>query len=266
VGRSHCRALPIVGAILVLAACTFPPLRTPTPTPSPSPSATAAPTVAPTSSPTPTPQPTTAAAPTFGAGQLVATAIDGLRVRQRPALSSIVVTGLLPLGAITGVVMGPISVQGMAWYLVADADAREPQFDEGWIAAGTEADPFLVATGERNDSLPYVASFAQTGDAAYGPVSIGADAAFEIRWVAVDPERLRCDFAVLLAEGDAEPIPAIRATIGNDVVPGTLQPTSFDALGVRGEVFVTVSSDCAWTLVIQSVPDETPMPSSTSGP
>ena len=49
------------------------------------------------------------------------------------------------------------------------------------------------------------------------------------------------------------PVPAIRATIGNDLVPGTLQPGAFDALGVRGQVFVNVVSDCAWTLVIERV-------------
>ena len=81
-----------------------------------------------------------------------------------------------------------------------------------------------------------------------------------------DPEETRCDFAVQLAEGQAEPVAAIRATIGTDVVPGTLQPTSFAALGVRGEVFVTVSSDCAWTFVIERVPDATPQPSTSGAP
>ena len=56
-----------------------------------------------------------------------------------------------------------------------------------------------------------------------------------------------------LAEGGGDPVPAIRATVGNGVVPGTLQPGAFDALGVRGQVFVTVISDCAWALVIERV-------------
>ena len=253
--------LPIIGATLVLAGCVLPPLRTPTPTiqasPSPSPTLTAGP--SPTV--TPTPAPTIAAAPTFTAGDLVATAIDGLRVRQRPSLSSIVVTGLLPLGAVTEAIMGPITVGGTAWYLVADADEREPQFDEGWIAAGFEPEPFLAATGEKNPSSRFVASFAQTGNADYGPVSIADEGEYAVRWIATDPESLRCDFGIQLAKGDAAPVPAIRATIGNDVVPGTLQPTSFDALGIRGEVFVTVTSDCAWALVIERVPEATPEPS-----
>jgi len=243
-----------------MAACTFPPLRTPAPsaTPAPTPGPTATATPAPTS--TPSPEPTVAAVPSFQAGDLVATAIDGLRVRQRPGLSSLVVTGLLPLGAVLEAVMGPITVGGMAWYLVADADAREPQFEEGWIAAGALPEPFVAATGERSESTPFVASFAQTGNAEYGPVSIAADAEYTIRWVAADPSQVRCDLAVLLAAGDATPVPSIRATIGNDVVPGTLQPTSFDALGVRGEVFVTITSDCAWALVIERVLDATPVP------
>jgi hypothetical protein len=63
---------------------------------------------------------------------------------------------------------------------------------------------------------------------------------------------------VSLAKGGGEPVPAIRATIGNDLVPGTLQPGGFDALGVRGQVFVTVATDCAWTLVIELVIEPEP--------
>jgi len=76
--------------------------------------------------------------------------------------------------------------------------------------------------------------------------------------VAVDPEGTSCRFAVSLAEGSGDPVPAIRATIGNDLVPGTLQPGAFDALGVRGQAFVRVVSDCAWTLVIERVVEPEP--------
>ena len=69
---------------------------------------------------------------------------------------------------------------------------------------------------------------------------------------------MSCQFAVSLAKGRGEPVPAIRATIGDGLVPGTLQPGGFDALGVRGQVFVVVVSDCAWTLVIQRVPEPEP--------
>jgi hypothetical protein len=53
-------------------------------------------------------------------------------------------------------------------------------------------------------------------------------------------------------------VPAIRASIGNDLVPGTLQPGAFDELGVRGLVFVNVVSDCAWTVVIERVVEPEP--------
>jgi Bacterial SH3 domain len=192
--------------------------------------------------------------PRFGPGELVVTAIDGLRVRQRPGLSANVVTGLLPLGAELEVVMGPIPADGQGWYLVADADPADPEFDEGWIAAGFDPEAFIATTGERARGTRFLASLAHTGDAEDGPVEIRrGDHA--IRWVAVDPEGTDCRFAVSLAEGGAEPVPAIRATIGNDVVPGTLQPNGFDALGVRGQVFVSVVSDCAWALVIERVPE-----------
>ncbi len=67
--------------------------------------------------------------------------------------------------------------------------------------------------------------------------------------------------------GSADPIPAIRATIGNDLVPGTLQPTFFVAQPtIRGQVFLTVTSDCAWTLAIARVLSATPEASPSPSP
>jgi hypothetical protein len=255
------RAIPIV-LVALIAGCTFPDLHSPSATPSalPTPAATPAPTpsAAPTASADATPDP--AAIPDFSAGELIVTAIDGLRVRQRPGLDGVVVTGLLPRDATLQVVMGPILAEELGWYLVTDADQDEPQFEEGWIAAGYEPEAFLAGTGEVSGRSPYIASFAQTGDAEYGPVEIGrGDHA--IRWVATDLDGGGCRFAVSLAAAGDDPVPAIRSTIGNaDVVPGTLQPGSFDALGVRGPAFVTVMSDCGWTLVLQRVPEPSSPP------
>jgi hypothetical protein len=221
----------------------------------PTPSATASPT------PSPSPMP---AAPTFAAGEIVATAIDGLRVRQRPDLSSSVVAALLPLGAELEVAMGPIVVDDNAWYLVRDARA-EPAFEEGWIASGFVPDPYLLASGRANPQSAFVASFAQTGNAEYGPIEI-TDAEHAIRWIALDPERVRCQLTVLLSNPDATPVPVIRATVGNGVDPGVLQPGSFAAFGVRGQVFVTVESDCSWALVVIRLPAATPSPSPSSAP
>ncbi len=253
---SPSRAIPILVVVLLLAACVLPPLPTPTPIPTPSPTPSASPTPSPTPVPSPTPAPTQdfGAVPDFTAGELIVTAISGLRVRQRPGVSANVVTGLLPLSAELQVVMGPIPTEDLGWYLVADADAAEPEFDEGWIAAGFEPDAWLSATGETASRSRYLASYAHTGDAENGPVEIGrGDHA--IRWAAVDPEDLACRFAVSLAEGGDEPVPAIRATVGNALIQGTLQPGQFDDLDVRGQVFVSVVSDCAWTLVIERVPE-----------
>lgn len=233
-----------------LGACTFPPIRTsvPSPLPTPSPSPTATPEATPAAVASPSGSPT-GAMPQFLAGERILTAIDGLRVRQRPGVSSVVIAGLLPLGAALQVVMGPIPVDDVGWYLVTDADEAEPQFEEGWIASGFEPEPFLEPTADEPASAPFVASFAQTGNAEYGPIEIG-DGAHAIRWIAVDPERTRCTFSVSMASGGGEPVPAIRATVGNGVDPGTLQPNAFDGLGVRGQVFVAVESDCAWAMVI----------------
>lgn len=264
---SHRRAAALVWALLfVIAGCTFP-ARTPTPSPSPTPfpTITAEPTPSPTPTSTPEPTPDVSALPDFGAGELIVTTIDGLRVRQRPGMTSLILTGLLPLNAGLQVVMGPILVEEVGWYLVTDADPDEPQFEEGWIASGFEPDAYLASTGAASTQTPFVASFAQEGSAEYGPIEIG-EGEHAIRWVALDPQRVRCQFAVLLAAGSGERVPAIRATIGNGVDPGTLQPGSFAALGVRGQVFVSVESDCAWTLVFFRVPDPPDEPSPSASP
>ncbi|MGH2402004.1 MAG: hypothetical protein ACRDE6_04775, partial [Candidatus Limnocylindria bacterium] len=121
------RALIALLLALSLPACTFPPLATPTPTPSPT--QTPSPTPSPTPRPTPTPRPSptpAAAIPDFQAGEIVSTSIDGLRVHSLPGVDRPVVTGLLPLAFELRVVMGPIPVEDLGWYLLADADDREP--------------------------------------------------------------------------------------------------------------------------------------------
>jgi len=255
------RALTALLLALTLGACTLPPLDTPAPTPSatPTPTPSPSPTAVPTATPTPEPSPPEAI-PDFSAGEIVAAAIDGLRVRSLPGVNRPIITGLLPLAFELRVVMGPVRVEELGWYLVTDADDREPDFEEGWVAAGSEPDPLLTSTGRLNENSPYLISMDQTGDAEQGPIEIGEDE-HAIRWVALDPDRMRCTFAVSFTPaGGGEPIPAIRATIGTGIDRGTLQPQSFAALGLRGPVFVAVASDCAWALVIVRIPPE-PSPS-----
>jgi len=256
-----------IGLVLlpILGACTLPPIETSTPPPA-TPSATATATPSPRPTPSPTPSPTPAAViPHFEAGEIVAPTIDGLRVRSLPGVERPVVTGLLPLGFELRVVMGPIPVDDLGWYLVADADAREPDFEEGWVAAGAEPDPLLASTGQVVERSPYVASMDQLGDAEEGPIEIG-EGDHAIRWIALDPERTRCSFAVSLTPaGGSEGVPAIRATVGGGIDRGTLQPQSFAALGLRGSVFVAVDSDCAWALVIVRIPPQA-SPSPTPAP
>lgn len=265
--RTPRTALPAaLATVAVLAACTIPPLSTPTPRPSPTPSPTASPTPTP-APPTPTPDPTpdAGAIPDFAAGEIVASLIDGLRVRQRPGIDALVTTGLLPLGAELQVVMGPFPLDGFGWYLVADADADEPRFDEGWVAAGYEPDPFLRPTGRVPDEHPFVASMAGTGDAEEGPIEIGSGD-HAIRWIAADPERRRCSFGLSLTSAGGEPVTVIRATVGSGIDRGTLQPQTFDAFDVRGPAFASVASDCDWALVILRVPALIPDPSASAAP
>lgn len=255
-------------AVALTAGCTFPPAQvTPSARPTPTPTATASPSPTPSPVPTPSAEPTpdAGAIPDFSAGEIVASLINGLRVRQRPGVDGLIATGLLPLGAELQVVMGPFPIDDFGWYLVTDADPGEPQFDEGWVAAGYEPDPLLRATGRTADGSPFVASMAATGDAEEGPVEIG-EGDHAIRWIAADPERARCSFAVTLLPAGGDPVPTIRATVGSGVDRGTLQPQTFDALGVRGTAFVSVASDCAWALVIVRVPEAPPEPTTSASP
>ncbi len=245
----------------VLASCTFPELATPTPRVSPTPTVSATATAVPStpSTPTPSPTPGLGTVPDFAAGEIVASLIDGLRVRQRPGVNALVTTGLLPLDAEMQVVMGPFPADEFSWYLVTDADPEEPQFEEGWVAAGYEPDPFLRPTGTAGESTPFVASLAGRGPAEEGPVDI-AEGDHAIRWIAADPEASGCRFAVSLLPAGGDPVPTIRATIGAGLDRGTLQPQTFAALGVSGPAFVEVDSDCDWALVILRVPEPVPSP------
>ena len=162
--RQPMSALPrllLAGLVVLTAACTLPPISTPTPRPTPTASPTPSPTATP-EPPTPTPEPTAdlGAIPDFAAGEIVGSLIDGLRVRQRPGTGAPISTGLLPLGAEMEVIMGPFPLDAFGWYLVADADPADPAFDEGWVAAGHEPDPFLRTTGHASEDHPYVASMA----------------------------------------------------------------------------------------------------------
>lgn len=252
---------PVAAVVVLLAACTLPPLESATPTPSP--------TLAPTPTVSPSPQPATpsaeptadpAAIPDFAAGEIVASLIDGLRVRQRPGLGATAIPGLLPLNAEMEVIMGPFPVDDFGWYLVGDTDPAEPQFVEGWVAAGYEPDPFLRATGRAAQEVPYLTAMAATGDAQEGPIEIGGGD-HAIRWIARDPEAIRCSFAVSLAPPGGAPVQTILATVGSGIDRGTLQPQTFDSLGVRGTAFISVVSDCSWALVMLRVPGPDASPS-----
>jgi hypothetical protein len=258
--------IPALLTVVLLAACTFPELATPTPRPTPTPTTVPSPSASPTpsSSSVATASPDRAAIPDFAAGDIIASLIDGLRVRQRPGVDALVTTGLLPLDAEMQVVMGPFEADDFGWYLVTDADADEPQFDEGWVAAGYEPDPFLRSTGRTAEESPFVASLAADGDAEEGPIDIG-DGDHAVRWIAGDPNAVGCRFAVSFVPAGGEPVAAIRATVGAGIDRGTLQPQTFEALGVSGPAFVSVTSDCRWALVVVRATEADPEPTQSAG-
>jgi hypothetical protein len=239
-------------AALLLAGCL---LGSPSPSPSPSAVASAAATVSagpsgsvPPVSATPAPTPGPDAVPTFTAGARVATHASGLRVRSGPGTSQGVVA-LLPTGAKLVVVLGPVHADAHGWYLVRDADANAPTFDQGWVAAGFMPSPYLVPATFALSFNPIVAGFAHDGDGEFGPVSI-ADANYAVSWVAsVRPGGSGCSFSVDFVPSSGTAVPAIRATLGTAPTPGNLYTNFFAAHpGLTGDVVVRVTSDCGWAL------------------
>jgi hypothetical protein len=264
--RQRRRAVVVFPVVVAaaLAACTFPPLETPiatsvaTPVASASPSAAASTSAGSSASATPDP----AAVPDLTGGDIVATTVAGLRVRRLAGTEHPVIADLLPADAELAVVMGPITADGLGWYLVTDADAEPPEFEEGWVAAGFEPEPNVRATGKTADGTPVVASVAGTGDAEFGPFAV-PDENHIIRWVAVDPQASGCQFSVMLAAGAGEPLPAIRSPLGADLVVGTLPSSYFVAQPtLRGQLFLSVASDCEWALAImeERVPEPSTVP------
>lgn len=206
------------------------------------------PTAEPTAAPSPSPTSDANAVPVYVAGSMVETHIGGLRIRARPGTQERVVSGLLPEGANLLVALGPVFVDGYGWYLVQDSDTDDPEFTEGWVAAGFNPDPYLVPTVFELADNPFVAGFAHDANGEYGPVRL-TDANYAIRWIAAPPTIDGCSFAVDLRRGTDPTVPAIRATIGAVVAPGVLSSDFFaDHQELVGDLFVTVTSNCRWAL------------------
>jgi hypothetical protein len=247
--------LALIVLTILLSGCLFG-------SPSPSPSATAttsfAPSLLPSSSGSPAtaiavPTPGPDAIPTFTAGTRVTTSASGLRVRSKPGTGQSVIT-LLPTGSNLVVELGPVRTDSYGWYLVRDADADAPAFDEGWVAAGFMPKPFLSAANFELPFNPIVAGFAHEGDGEFGPVVL-QDANYEILWVAsVLPGGGGCSFSADLVPKTGTAVPAVRATLGTAPAPG-VQHSDFFASHPElvGDVILRVTSDCSWALTFVRV-------------
>jgi hypothetical protein len=234
---------------LLLGGCLFgSPSTSPSASEGASPPASFTPGSLPPATATPAPTPGPDAIPTYTAGTTVTTAASGLRVRSGPGLSQGVLT-LLPTGSNLVVELGPVRADDWGWYLVRDADAAEPTFDEGWVAAGFAPTPYLVPATFDLPFNPIVAGFAHEGNGEFGPVRI-EDANISVRWVAaVLPGGAGCAFSADLVPGSGTAVPAIRATLGTAPAPGNLHGDFFAAHPeLVGDVFLRVTSDCGWAL------------------
>jgi Bacterial SH3 domain len=245
-----CAQLVLLPVAIVLSGCL---LGNPSASPSASAVASGPASVAPSTSLPPAtatavPTPGPDAIPTFTAGTRVTTSASGLRVRSGPGLSQGVIT-LLPTGSNLVVELGPVRTDSHGWYLVRDADADEPTFTEGWVAAGFMPSPFLTPANFELPFNPIVAGFAHEGNAEFGPVSI-QDANYEILWVAaVLPGGGSCSFSADLVPGSGTAVPTIRATLGTAPAPGITRSDFFASHPeLVGDVLLRVTSDCSWAL------------------
>jgi hypothetical protein len=254
--------------LLATTAC----LATSTPSPSPTPIATPEPTASPTPLPSPTAQPTAAGTPgladvpRFAPGSPIAVNAPGLRLRSQPGSAQRVITTLAADTHLYAGV-GPVFIEGNGWYLVHNADATDPTFGEGWVAAGFQPDPFLVPASFPNEggayANPYIAGFAHDASGEYGPVLL-PDGDVSIRWIAAPLTANGCSFAVDLRPGSGEAVPAIRSTVGGYPAPGELYAQFFDQHPeLDGDLFVVVTSDCSWALTFVLNPPPLPSPSAT---
>jgi hypothetical protein len=234
-------------AALLLTGCLVD-IREPTRTPRPtaSLSATPSPTNVPTARPSPTPG--LKAVPRFSAGDRLSVSAPGLRVRSRPGVDQRVLTSL-GVGAELLVALGPVWVDDIGWYLVADANRADLGFRTGWVATGTQDDPFLAPASFDVRKNPYLAGFAGESDSDAGPVIL-PDAHVSIIWLAAPPTPLGCSFSVDLVANDGKPVRAITATVGGVPAPGQLYPSFFAAhhAVIGAPLSVSVASDCSWAI------------------
>ena len=251
------RSIVLLLAVPLLAGCLLlEPVPTPRPIPtrSPSPLPTAGPPT-PTERPTAAPTPGLDDVPAFTPGDTATTAAGGLRLRTRPGLEHLV-TGVLgpDVGVLVG--LGPVFVDGNGWYLVRDPDrTAPPRFDEGWVAAGFEPDPFLTPAAFEAARNPYLAGFAGDQGGQFGPVRLpNADVA--VRWIAAALTPDGCGFSVDLAPADGDPVVAIRASIGSAPAPGDLFSSFFADHPelIDTDLTVVVDSSCSWALSFVKVP------------
>lgn len=260
------RAAALLVLASLLASCGFLPRR---PVASPPASVVASPTLAATPSPTvdpfseePQATPGGEAVPRFAIGSLVATNAPGLRIRSRPGVEQRVVI-TLALGRELVVGMGPVLVDDLGWYLVRDG-AADPAFDEGWVAAGFEPDPFLVSTGRNPDRSPFVDGFAGTAPGELGPISL-PQSRVALRWIASAGGLELCNFSLDLSGEPGQPVRAVRTPVGGFPASGELPYRFLRANDLDGaRVFLLVESNCSWAVSfvrVESSPSPSPSPS-----
>ena len=195
--------------------------------------------------------------PILTAGAMAATTTT-VRVRDLPG-TQWGVTALLPPGAVVQVVLGPIRTAAYGWYLVRDADAAKPSFNEGWIAAGFAPDALLVGSSAKPpaNGPSFVAGYAGPPDGDFGPFRIEGNPA--LRWALALPMGMPagsvCHFTGTLTPAGGKAVIFLKTSTSDTPAPGTVQPSFFaQHPTLHGDLFLHVDSECSWAVTVVRLP------------
>ena len=184
---------------------------------------------------------------TLTVGSTVEAVRDGIRIRSQPGTSADAL-GTVREGTIGFVELGPLPVDGYAWYRVTSAYLNTlgvTDGGQGWVASGSRSSPWFVERDGVATEHGDVQGFAGSGDASVGPVEI-PDAGYGVVWAA---SGTGCGIDIALTNG-TERVLAVSTPIfryGEGVLPNDFFATHPTLVG---SITIEVQSSCDWAVSV----------------